>query len=77
MTDQREPTRRSARVVLLWLVEVLRVANGETHPSVRTRHPANPMSPAPGGLGAVWRPQESTRPNQRSTRGELWPARCH
>ena len=33
--------------------------------------PASPVPPAPAGLVAVWRPQESTRPNQRMTRGEV------
>src|SRR5512132_688316 len=66
MTDQLvEPTRRSARVAKLRLMN---------HPTAKHTRPSgqdtplNPLS-KPSGFAAS-SPHESTRPNQRSTRGE-------
>src|SRR5512133_2031338 len=66
MTDQLvEPTRRSARVAKLRLMN---------HPTAKHTRPSgqdtplNPLS-KPSGFAAC-SPHESTRPNQRSTRGE-------
>lgn len=70
MTDQLEPTRRSARVP----IPMLGMPN---HPTAKHAGPSGqdtPLSPAlsaPAGFGAACSPQALTRPNQRSTRGEL------
>src|SRR6188472_2660247 len=73
MTDQLEPTRRSARVRF----------GVPTNGMVRTecptaKHtgpcgqdtPLNPASSAPAGFGAACSPQALIRPSQRSTSGE-------
>jgi hypothetical protein len=67
MTDHVEPTRRSARVPGV----------AEELPTAKHAGPSGQDTPlsaalaAPSGFGADCKPQELTRPNQRSTRGEL------
>jgi hypothetical protein len=71
MTDQREPTRRSARVVVLWLVESWELPTAKhTRPSGHDT-PANEAESTPSGTGAVCKPQKLMRPNQRSATGGL------
>ena len=73
MTDQLEPTRRSARVSL-WVPK-----NGMSRaepPTAKHTGPCGqdtPLSaapPAPAGFGAASSPQALIRPSQRSTSGE-------
>src|SRR5262245_35671700 len=76
MTDQREPTRRSARVKELGPPRSNPPTAKHTRPSGHDT-PPKPAPPAPSGLGAICRPHALTRPNQRSARGDAgcWDGR--
>src|SRR5512132_1254140 len=70
MTDQLEPTRRSARVPIPMLGMPNHPTAKHTGPSGQDT-PLSPAASAPAGFGAACSPHELTRPNQRSTRGVL------